>query len=31
VGGGPRDYAAWLEADRARMEKAVKVAGAKAE
>lgn len=31
VGEGPREYAAALAADRARMEKAVKVAGAKAE
>ena len=31
VGGGPRDYAAQVAADRVRFEKAVKLAGAKAE
>jgi tripartite-type tricarboxylate transporter receptor subunit TctC len=31
VGEGPREYSAALATDRARMEKAVKVAGAKAE
>ena len=31
VGGGPHEYAALLAADRVRFEKAVKLAGAKAE
>ena len=31
IGGGPRDYAAQVAADRVRFEKAVKLAGAKAE